>query len=71
MHNEVMSIGDSRGLGDFLRTPTCRAEGDVVPHTEGKQRAILHHNADLGTKGLYRVRADIPAINQNSAFLGS
>src|SRR6267378_1662022 len=66
-----MSVCNLRGLNDFFRSSGRLAQSNVVLHAQGEQRAILHHDADLGTQGLYRVRTYILAINQNSASQGS
>jgi len=59
-----MSIGDSRRLPViyFGKLRPCRArKAMLVPaRLRAKQRAVLHHNANLGTQGLYRVRAGYP-----------
>jgi len=69
MHYEVMSIAIRPRPSVFLGTPTCRAEGDVVAHTEGKQRAILHHML-IWNAGTLSCTRGYPGHQSEFCFLG-
>src|SRR5450631_808704 len=68
--DEVMRIRHARRQDDFVRARGRGPECNVVVHADGEQRAILHHDADLGAKRLQGVVADIPPVNQDPSVYG-
>src|SRR5271157_736623 len=68
--DEVVRIRHARRKHDFVRARGRGPECNVVVHADGEQRAVLHHDADLGAKRLQGVVADIPPVNQDPSVRG-